>query len=89
MSSFCCPACNHVTPIFGHGGARQEAERRGIPFLGEIPLDMQIRETSDDGRPVVATEPDGVHAQALHRYRPQHLVGDQRRRGEPAARRAS
>ena len=62
MSSFCCPTCNHVTPIFGHGGARLEAERRGIPFLGEIPLDMQIRETSDDGRPIVAIEPDGVHA---------------------------
>jgi ATP-binding protein involved in chromosome partitioning len=62
MSSFCCPTCNHVTPIFGHGGARREAEMRGIPFLGEIPLDIQIRETSDDGRPVVATEPDGVHA---------------------------
>jgi ATP-binding protein involved in chromosome partitioning len=62
MSSFCCPTCNHVTPIFGHGGARQEAEMRGIPFLGDIPLDIQIRETSDDGRPIVATEPDGVHA---------------------------
>jgi ATP-binding protein involved in chromosome partitioning len=62
MSSFCCPTCNHVTPIFGHGGARREAERRGIPFLGEIPLDLQIRETSDDGRPIVATEPDSVHA---------------------------
>src|SRR6188472_4079692 len=56
MSSFRCPTCDHVTPIFGHGGARQEADRRGIPFLGEIPLDMQIRQTSDDGRPVVATE---------------------------------
>ena len=62
MSGFCCRTCNHVTPIFGHGGARLEAERRGIPFLGEIPLDMRIRETSDDGRPIVATEPDGVHA---------------------------
>jgi ATP-binding protein involved in chromosome partitioning len=62
MSSFCCPACNHVTPIFGHGGARLDSERRGIPFLGEVPLDMQIRETSDDGRPIVATEPDSVHA---------------------------
>jgi len=62
MSSFCCPACNRVTPIFGHGGARQEAEARGFPFLGGIPLDMQIRQTSDDGRPVVATDPDGVHA---------------------------
>ena len=84
MSSFCCPTCNHVTPIFGHGGARQEAERRGIPFLGEIPLDIQIRETSDDGRPIVATEPDGVHAQALHRYRPRDLDGGLDRRGEQA-----
>ena len=62
MSGFCCPTCNQVTPIFGHGGARHEAELRGIPFLGEIPLDIVIRETSDDGRPIVATEPDGVHA---------------------------
>src|SRR3954462_14484719 len=62
MSGFCCPTCNHVTPIFGHGGARHEADMRGIPFLGEIPLDILIRETSDDGRPIVATEPDSVHA---------------------------
>jgi len=62
MSGFCCPACAKVTPIFGHGGARQEAETRGIPYLGAIPLDIQIRETSDDGRPVVAVEPDSVHA---------------------------
>jgi ATP-binding protein involved in chromosome partitioning len=62
MSSFCCPTCNHVTPIFGHGGARQEAETRGIPFLGEIPLDISIRKTSDDGRPIVAIEPESVHA---------------------------
>jgi ATP-binding protein involved in chromosome partitioning len=62
MSSFCCPSCRHVTPIFGHGGARLEAERRGIPFLGEIPLDINIRETSDDGRPIVAIEPESVHA---------------------------
>jgi ATP-binding protein involved in chromosome partitioning len=62
LSGFCCPTCKHVTPIFGHGGARLEAERRSIPFLGEIPLDIQIREACDDGRPIVATEPDGVHA---------------------------
>lgn len=62
MSGFCCPTCNHVTPIFGHGGARHEADMRGIAFLGEIPLDILIRETSDDGRPIVATEPDSVHA---------------------------
>lgn len=62
MSSFCCPSCNHVTPIFGHGGARLESEKRGIPYLGEIPLDIAIRQTSDDGRPIVATDPDGAHA---------------------------
>lgn len=62
MSSFCCPTCNHVSPVFGHGGARREAEARGIPFLGEVPLVMAIRQTSDDGRPIVATDPDGVHA---------------------------
>jgi ATP-binding protein involved in chromosome partitioning len=63
MSGFCCPTCNHVTPIFGQGGARQEAETRGIPYLGGIPLDIQIRATSDEGRPIVAVEPDSVHAQ--------------------------
>ena len=62
MSGFCCPDCGHVSPIFGHGGARIEAEKIGAPFLGEIPLDIQIRVTSDDGRPIVATEPESVHA---------------------------
>jgi ATP-binding protein involved in chromosome partitioning len=62
MSGFCCPACNEVTPIFGHGGAQLEAETRGIPYLGGIPLDIGIRETSDEGRPIVAIEPDSVHA---------------------------
>jgi ATP-binding protein involved in chromosome partitioning len=62
MSYFLCPHCNERTDIFGHGGARHEAERLGVPFLGEVPLDMAIRETSDSGRPVVATNPDGPHA---------------------------
>jgi ATP-binding protein involved in chromosome partitioning len=64
MANFCCPNCGHVSPIFGHGGARSEAEKTGVPFLGEIPLHMEIRETSDEGRPVVATAPDGPHSQA-------------------------
>ena len=51
MASYCCPNCGHVAPIFGHGGARAEAEKTGVPFLGEIPLDMEIRTTSDDGTP--------------------------------------
>ena len=50
--------------IFGHGGARKEAERLGVPFLGEVPLEMAIRETSDAGLPIVATQPDSPHAAA-------------------------
>ena len=48
--------------IFGHGGARREAERLGVPFLGEVPLQMEIRETSDSGAPVVVSKPDGPEA---------------------------
>ncbi len=62
MSYFVCPQCGTRSDIFGHGGARHEAERLGVPFLGEVPLDMAIRETSDAGAPVVATQPDGPHA---------------------------
>jgi len=62
MSSFICPHCGTRSDIFGHGGARHEAERLGVPFLGEVPLAMDIREKSDAGAPVVATEPDGAHA---------------------------
>ena len=62
MSYFLCPSCGSRSDIFGHGGARQEAERQGVPFLGEVPLHMTIREKSDSGLPVVATEPDGPHA---------------------------
>ena len=65
MASFVCPHCGGESHIFGHGGARREAEALGVPFLGEIPLDMAIRETSDAGRPVVATAPEGPHAAAF------------------------
>jgi ATP-binding protein involved in chromosome partitioning len=64
MSTFICPSCGTRTDIFGHGGARAEAERLGVPFLGEVPLHPVIREKSDAGLPVVATEPDGPHAAA-------------------------
>ncbi|HEY5216728.1 MAG TPA: Mrp/NBP35 family ATP-binding protein [Pseudolabrys sp.] len=62
MSYFLCPQCGTRSDIFSHGGARHEAERLGVPFLGEVPLHMTIREKSDAGLPVVATEPDGPHA---------------------------
>jgi len=63
MSYFVCPDCGSRHDIFGHGGARAEAGRIGIPFLGEVPLAMPIRETSDAGTPVVASAPDGPYAQ--------------------------
>jgi ATP-binding protein involved in chromosome partitioning len=66
MSYFQCPNCGTRSDIFGHGGARHEAERLAVPFLGEIPLHMSIRATSDSGTPVVESEPDGPHA-AIYR----------------------
>jgi ATP-binding protein involved in chromosome partitioning len=62
MSFFVCPKCGERSDIFGHGGAKREAESLGLPFLGGIPLDMEIRLKSDEGRPIVATVPDGRHA---------------------------
>ncbi len=62
MSYFCCPNCGHRSEIFGHGGARREAERLGAEFLGEIPLRLDIRTTSDEGSPITATMPDGEEA---------------------------
>ncbi|WP_322990537.1 P-loop NTPase, partial [Hoeflea sp.] len=59
-----CPDCGGRHDIFGHGGARDEASRINVPFLGEVPLAMSIRETSDAGLPVVASAPDGPHAKA-------------------------
>jgi ATP-binding protein involved in chromosome partitioning len=64
MSYFQCPHCGTRSDIFGHGGARHEAERLGVPFLGEIPLHIAIRETSDSGNPVVVSDPDGPHSAA-------------------------
>lgn len=64
MSYFLCPHCGGRSDIFGHGGARHEAQRLGVPFLGEVPLHLSIRETSDAGRPVVATAPDSAEAEA-------------------------
>ncbi|MGF6230430.1 ATP-binding protein involved in chromosome partitioning [Inquilinus ginsengisoli] len=64
MSYFCCPNCGHRTDIFSHGGARAEAEKLGCDFLGEIPLDIAIRETSDSGHPIVVSAPDSPHAEA-------------------------
>jgi ATP-binding protein involved in chromosome partitioning len=65
MSYFVCPHCGGRTDVFSHGGARREAEKLGVPFLGEAPLDIAIRANSDDGRPVVATMPESAQANAM------------------------
>ncbi|MEF2550809.1 Mrp/NBP35 family ATP-binding protein [Aurantimonas sp. A2-1-M11] len=62
MSYFIAPDTGHRYDIFGHGGAREEAARLGVPFLGEVPIEMAIRESSDSGQPVVASDSDGPHA---------------------------
>ena len=64
MSFFACPHCGETTHLFGHGGARREAERLGVPFLGEVPLLLDIRTTSDAGTPIVAQAPDSAAARA-------------------------
>jgi ATP-binding protein involved in chromosome partitioning len=63
MSYFSCPNCGHRSEIFSHGGARREAEKLGVEFLCEVPLDIAIRETSDDGTPIVVARPDSEHAE--------------------------
>ncbi len=65
MSTYICPNCGHEAHIFGHGGARADAERLGIPFLGEIPLDIDIRLASDGGAPIVAVKPESPQAKAF------------------------
>ncbi len=64
MSFFCCPNCGHRTDIFGHGGARAEAEKLGAEFLGEIPLLLDIRTAADAGSPIVTSAPDSEGARA-------------------------
>ena len=64
MSTFICPHCGSATDIFAHGGAKSEANRLGVAFLGEVPLTLAIRETSDAGRPVVVSAPSSSAAEA-------------------------
>ncbi len=64
MSFFCCPNCGHRSDIFSHGGARRTAAELGCDFLGELPLVMAIRETSDGGTPIVMSQPDSAEAKA-------------------------
>jgi len=63
MSYFICPSCGERSDVFGHGGAANEADKLGVPFLGAVPLHIDIRATSDAGQPVVVTSPESAHAQ--------------------------
>jgi ATP-binding protein involved in chromosome partitioning len=82
MSYFICPHCGGRTDIFAHGGARQEAERLGVPFLGEVPLDISIRLNSDAGTPVVVSDPSGAHARVYRDIARLVWDGVQRERAE-------
>ncbi|MSO75001.1 MAG: iron-sulfur cluster carrier protein ApbC [Alphaproteobacteria bacterium] len=64
MTYFVCPHCGGRSEIFHHGGAKATAAKLGVEFFGEIPLDIEIRTTSDEGRPIVMANPNGAHAKA-------------------------
>ena len=82
MSFFICPHCGGRTDIFAHGGARHEAERLGVPFLGEVPLELQIRLTSDAGTPIVVSDPGGPHAAVYRDIASRVWAGVARERSE-------
>ena len=65
MSTYICPNCGDEAHLFGHGGAKAEADKLGLPFLGEVPLDLSIREAADGGMPIVVETPDSPQAQAF------------------------
>ena len=86
MSYFVCPHCQGRSDIFAHGGARHEAETLGVPFLGEVPLALQIREQSDAGRPTVAVSPDSAAGQAYRAIADRVRAGLEGARQRPAPR---
>ncbi len=62
MSGYCCPACGHVSDPFGRGGVEAACIGLGVPFLGRVPLDIGVREASDEGRPVALGDDPAAHA---------------------------
>ena len=83
MSFYLCPHCGERAEIFGHGGAREEAEKLGVPFLGEVPLHLDIRTTSDSGHPIVVSQPDSPLRPDLQEHR---RPGVEAALGQPARR---
>ena len=76
MASFICDGCGKEHHPFGHGGARAEAEKLGAPFLGEIPLDLDIRLGSDGGVPIVVSKPESPQAKAFQRIADEIIASD-------------
>ena len=73
MSSYICPNCGHEAHIFGHGGVRDEATKLDLPFLGELPLSIEVRLAGDAGTPIAAG--DGPHAEAYARLAARLVAG--------------
>ena len=67
MSFFLCPHCGERTEIFSHGGARKAADKLGVPFLGEVSLDPEIREGGDSGKPIMVANPDSPQSEAFRK----------------------
>mmetsp|Transcript_23487 Transcript_23487/g.44746 ORF Transcript_23487/g.44746 Transcript_23487/m.44746 type:complete len:117 (+) Transcript_23487:130-480(+) len=67
MSYFACPCCGHRTNIFGHGGVRDEADELGVELLGQVPLQMEVREMSDMGKPIVLSDPTSLAAKEFEK----------------------
>jgi ATP-binding protein involved in chromosome partitioning len=65
MSYFVCPHCKEKTEVFSHGGGEKTSERYKVPFLGKVPLDIEIRKSSDDGKPIVEAAPDSAQSKAF------------------------
>jgi ATP-binding protein involved in chromosome partitioning len=85
MSYFLCPHCGERSDIFAHGGARHDAEAMGLPFLGEVPLELAIRLGSDEGAPITAAAPESPAA-ALYRALAARLAANIERRLADTAR---
>jgi ATP-binding protein involved in chromosome partitioning len=67
MSYFLCPQCAGRSEIFGHGGAEETCRQMGLRFLGEVPLQMELRQASDEGRPLVSRNPDAPASRAIEK----------------------
>lgn len=87
MSYFACPKCGERSEIFGHGGAKKEAEKLGVPFLGEVPLDMEVRRRSDEGQPIVVTSPKSEHAK-IYRDIATRVIAEIERNEQSSSRKA-